>query len=300
MKGFSFDSFVVHDTNKAAFDMCGRLAALEPDLPKPIVLLGESGSGKSHLLWSIVNQFREQNTKVGVALISSKDFPNKVKNLPDNPEKLQKKYPAILIVDELHLFEKEAAALERVALAFQQYNQIVVVATNIHPSILPALSGKMKAYLNGGTIIGIKPLPKTEGAPIPEAATKQIAALKARINELEAAQGAAAATPQGDPEEIKNLRAQVEQITHERDAARSALERSEGELMDLRAELNQLKEGAPADTPDVSEIVDRLEKQKASLMDRINALEKQLEELIAFTESIAEEPRQPPPATCRN
>ena len=35
---------------------------------------------------------------------------------------------------------------------------------------------------------------------------------------------------------------------------------------------------------------DRLEKQKASLMDRINDLEKQLEELIAFTESIAEEP----------
>jgi ABC-type dipeptide/oligopeptide/nickel transport system ATPase component len=290
MKGFSFDSFVVHETNQAAFDMCSKMAALETDVPKPIVLLGESGSGKSHLLWAIVNQFREKNAKVGVALISSKDFPNKVRNLPDNPEKLQKKYPVILIVDELHLFEKEAAALERVILAFQEYNQYVVVATNIHPSILPSISGKLKAYLNNGAIIGIKPLPKTDGAPIPEAAVKQIAELRARIAELEAAKSSAPAAPSQDAQnEIKALRQQVEELTHERDAARAALDKSEGELIDLKEELARLKDAAPAKTPDVDEIVDRLEKQKAALLERINALEKQLEELIAFTETIAAE-----------
>lgn len=293
MSGFSFDSFVVHETNQAAFDMCSKMASLEKDLPKPIVLLGESGSGKSHLLWAMVNKFREQNVKVGVALISSKDFPNKVKGLPDNPEKLQKKYPVILIVDELHLFEKDAAALERVILAFQEHNQYVVVATNIHPSILPSISGKLKAYLNSGVIIGIKPLPKTEGAPIPEAAVKQIAELRARIAELEAGKGGAPAAPSQEAQnEIKSLRQQVEELTHERDAARAALDKSEGELIDLKEELARLKESAPSETPDVSEIVERLEKQKAALLDRINALEKQLEELIVFTESIAAEPPQ--------
>ena len=43
MKGFSFDSFVVHETNQAAYDMCSRLAALDKNVPRPIVLLGESG-----------------------------------------------------------------------------------------------------------------------------------------------------------------------------------------------------------------------------------------------------------------
>jgi len=293
MSGFSFDSFVVHETNQAAFDMCSKMAALEKDLPKPIVLLGESGSGKSHLLWAVVNKFRQQNVKVGVALISSKDFPNKVKALPDNPEKLQKKYPVILIVDELHLFEKDAAELERVILAFQEHNQYVVVATNIHPSILPSISGKLKAYLNSGVIIGIKPLPKTEGAPIPEAAVKQIAELRARIAELEAGKGGAPAAPSQEAQnEIKSLRQQVEELTHERDAARAALDKSEGELIDLKEELARLKESAPSETPDVNEIVERLEKQKSALMDRINALEKQLEELIAFSESMAAEPPQ--------
>ena len=290
MKGFSFDSFVVHETNQAAYDMCSRLAALDKNVPRPIVLLGESGSGKSHLLWAVVNQFRERNEKVGVALISSKDFPNKVKELPDRPEKLQKKYPVILIVDELHLFEKDAAALERVMLAFQEHNQIVLVSTNIHPSILPSLSGKLKAYLNNGTIIGIKPLPKTEGAPVPEAATKQIAALKARIAELEAEKKPAGDdTAAANADEVKALRKQIEQLTHERDVARAALDRSEGELIDLREEVARLKEAEPDETQDVNEIVDRLEKQKAALLERINALEKQLEELIEFTESISEQ-----------
>lgn len=289
MKGFSFDSFVVHETNQAAYDVCRKMATLEKDLPQPIVLLGESGSGKSHLLWAIVNQYRERNTKVGVALISSKDFPNKVKDLPNRPDKLQGKYPAILIVDELHLFEKDVADLENVMLAFQQAKQLVIIATNIHPSILPTISGKLKAYIGNGSIVGIKPLPKTEGAPIPEAATRQIAALKARVTELEAGKDASGSASENVKKEIKALQGQLEKISHERDVARSALERSESELLSLREELDQLKTAAPTDTQDIGEIVERLEKQKTALMERINALEQQVEELIEFTESISED-----------
>ncbi|HDP34090.1 MAG TPA: AAA family ATPase [Candidatus Hydrogenedentes bacterium] len=287
MKGFSFDSFVVHETNQTAYDICKKLADSDKDVPHTIVLLGESGSGKSHLLWAIVNQFREQNTKVGVALISSKDFPNKIKTLPDNPEKLKKKYPVILIVDELHLFEKDLADLERVMLAFQEHNQYVIVATNIHPSILPSLSGKLKAFLNNGTIVAIKPLPKSAGAPIPDAAVKQIAALKARVAQLEAAKGGAAA-PEAQ-KEIDSLRKQLETMKHERDVARTALDRSEGELIDLREEVARLREGAPSDEQNVNAVVERLEKQKAALIERIASLEQQVEELIEFTHSVGED-----------
>ncbi|MCK5862454.1 MAG: AAA family ATPase [Candidatus Hydrogenedentes bacterium] len=289
MKGFSFDSFIVHDTNQAAYDVCNKLASLEKDMPRPIVLLGESGSGKSHLLWAIVNQFRERNDKVGVALISSKDFPNKVKKLPDTPEKLKKKYPVILIVDELHLFENNVADLERVIAAFQEYKQFVIIATNIHPSILPALSGKFKSYINGGSIIGIKPLPKSDGAPIPEVAVKQIATLKARIADLESSKEETPAVPEQNQQELKSLQQELETITHERDVARTALERSEGELIDLRDELSKLQEAPPTDTPDVAEIVDRLEKQKSAMKERIGGLEKQVEELIEFTDNLSKD-----------
>ena len=289
MKGFSFDSFVVHETNQAAYDICKKLAAGEKDLPRPVVLLGESGSGKSHLLWSIVNDFRERDAKVGVALISAKDFPRKVKALPDNPEKLKKKYPVILMVDELHLFEKDLKDLERVMLAFQEYNQYVIVASNIHPSILPSLSGKLKSFLNNGAIVGIKSLPKSGGAPIPEAATKQIAALKARIAELESGKGAAGATA-ADPNELTALREELEKTKHERDVARTALDRSEGELIDLREEVEQLRAGGgTADDSEITAIVERLEKQKTVLMERINALEKELDDLLAYTQTLEDE-----------
>ncbi len=285
MKGFSFQSFVVHDTNQAAYDICTKVAAAKKDLPCPIVLFGESGSGKTHLLWAIVNHFRERDAKVGVALISAQDFPSKVKSLPDNPDKLKKKYPVILMVDELHLFEDNLQELERVMAAFKQHNQYVIVATNIHPSILPALGQKTKDFLNGGVIVNIEALPKTEGSPVPEVVVKQLMTLKARVAELEGGKGASGGAGQGDAA----LREELEKTRHERDVARTALERSEGELIDLREEMAQLRAGATADdAAEAAAAVQQLEKKKEALVERIAALEDQLDELIGLAPSLGD------------
>lgn len=71
MKGLTFDNFINHVSNQNAYDSCFRLAHFEGERKSPIVLLGESGAGKSHLLWALVNHYRTNKVNVGVALISA-------------------------------------------------------------------------------------------------------------------------------------------------------------------------------------------------------------------------------------
>lgn len=186
MKGLTFENFINHPTNQNAYDICFRLSRFEGERKSPIVLLGERGSGKSHLLWALVNYYRTNQVNVGIALISANNFPSKVKELAVVPAKLASPTPVVVLVDELHQFSPgDAGDLEKVLFAVNEHGHVAVLATEIHPNVLPMLSGKFKAFLNSGVIVGMKPLPKSDGSSIPEAALQQIAALKNRVANLE-------------------------------------------------------------------------------------------------------------------
>lgn len=300
MKGLTFENFITYDTNKAAYDICMQLVTLDKTLPRPIVLLGESSAGKSHLLWSIVNHFRINNMDVGVALISAMDFPAKVKQLVERPEKFKKR-PVFLLVDDLHLFDKDMEDLERVLFAVQNHGHIAVLATKIHPNVLPTLSGKLKALLNDGAIIGIKALPKSNGAAIPEAALTHIAALKARIAELEKTAATMTDKPDAEKETARagqeDISVQLKAVENERDTVRATLERTGKELDELRNNLlemtkqrdmavdesNTLKES-------MAQVMERIEKQRTAYAGRLAAIEEQGEQLSEAARGLSSAP----------
>ncbi|HOQ89144.1 MAG TPA: DnaA/Hda family protein, partial [Candidatus Hydrogenedentes bacterium] len=237
MKGMTFNSFIEDENNQAAVAICRRVAALDKTLKSPIVLLADRGAGKTHLLWSIVNYYREHQTRVGVALISASDFPRKVRRLVEDPAPLQKNRAAVLLVDELELFREDAGELEAVVGVFLDHGHTVVLASQVHPSALSALSGRFRALLSGGTIVGFQAAQGSQSfSSLPEFAVNQIAGLKqtvesltkerdlllARMDALRADTGTVpsedAARPGGDEED------ELERVIQERDAARQALD----------------------------------------------------------------------------
>ena len=136
MKGLTFDNFINHSTNQNAYDVCVRLSRFEGERKSPVVLLGERGAGKSHLLWALVNYYRSKQVNVGIALISATDFPAKVKDLAVVPAKLATSTPVVLLVDDLQKFsQSDAGDLEKVLFAVHEHGHTVVVATQIHPNV---------------------------------------------------------------------------------------------------------------------------------------------------------------------
>ncbi|HQN01097.1 MAG TPA: DnaA/Hda family protein, partial [Candidatus Hydrogenedentes bacterium] len=161
MKNFTFDKFIRHPSNVAAYDFCERLSRLDPTLANPIVLLGESGAGKTHLLWAIVNQYRAVHAPAGVALISQSSFPDVVKELATKPEKLTTGTPVVVLVDDLHAFDSTTAGdLEKILFALDTHGHRAILATRKHPLLISALSGKCKALLSRGVIVAMAPLPE--------------------------------------------------------------------------------------------------------------------------------------------
>lgn len=251
MNGMTFASFKVDANNQAAYDLCRRIAGLDNLPGGPVTLLGDRNTGKSHLLWAIVNHFREQQAHVSVALISAGDFPQKVRNIANNPAPIQKGRPAVLLVDELEHFKDTSGDLEGVVRAFLENDKTVVIATRMHPSILPLYSGRFKSILVGGQVVGLS-APASAAAPAPpQAAPMELDAARAA---LKASEG-----------ELLELRGRHSRTETELDAAR-------GEMDSLEAALKKLLGEGAARMEAQRRRVEGLDAALAGLMDELDVL----------------------------
>ncbi len=247
MRGLTFANFTADENNQAAFDACRTVAALKGEPGRPVTLVGEKGTGKSHLLWAIVNEYREKQARVAVALISSGDFPRKVRNLANDPAPIMKNRPAVLLVDEMERFKENLAELEAVVRTFLDNGHVVLLASRIHPIALPGYSGKFKSLLSSGSIIGMQATGATsDDGGMPSLALERISGLKKTISNLEQERDRLKEILDGAskgpaPEEAAAATAQLEA---ERDRIRAALERSEGDLFETCQELSSVRESA--------------------------------------------------------
>ena len=81
MDRFTFNTFVVKNGNRDASDLCMAVANLQPVKPQPVLLIGDSGAGKTHLLCAIVNHIKKHAPRTALAYITAKDFPTAVRAL---------------------------------------------------------------------------------------------------------------------------------------------------------------------------------------------------------------------------
>lgn len=187
MKESSFDTFEVREGNREAFETCRAIAALHYQGVSPVLLLGVAGTGKSHLLWSIVKHVRAHALKAGLGLVLAREFPEKVRHLIQNPAPIQQGKKAILLVDELEQFQENASDLEKVVDLFHQNRHVVVIASNVHPDRLDVFSTAFKILVGQGRLIEIThdrasvPM-KDEG--LPENKGDELAALQAEVETL--------------------------------------------------------------------------------------------------------------------
>ena len=73
---FSFDSFVVGDSNKFAFSACMTVAEEPGEKINPLFIHSSTGLGKTHLLQGIARHVLSENKNARVMYINSEDFMN--------------------------------------------------------------------------------------------------------------------------------------------------------------------------------------------------------------------------------
>ncbi len=238
MKGRTFETFEVVGGNREAFEYCQRVASLEDLGPCIALLLGPEGCGKSHLLWSVAKQVRLSTIPVGLALITPQDFPDRVKDLVEDPRPLQGRR-AMLLVDGLEGFESAARRLEAVIEAFLNHQHVVVIASNVHPNRLRELSGPLRARLARSQSILMEP----RAADGPLGTYEKFAVLERRIVELEQERDAlnqklsvALASAEDLAKETVAMEAQARAYQEEADYAMAQQARAQIALSEARLE----------------------------------------------------------------
>jgi chromosomal replication initiation ATPase DnaA len=114
MDRYSFATYLVDEFNQEAFTLCHDVANLQAEHRMPLVLVGDPGTGKTHLLYSIIARIRTSSARAGIAYVNANEFPQEVLDLIADPAPVQEAPHAVLLVDQLESFGKNLEVLEQV------------------------------------------------------------------------------------------------------------------------------------------------------------------------------------------
>ena len=73
---YTFDTFVVGSSNKHAFSAAEAVAEERTTAYNPLFLYGQSGLGKTHLLYAIANRIQQKHPEYNIVYIRGEQFTN--------------------------------------------------------------------------------------------------------------------------------------------------------------------------------------------------------------------------------
>ena len=165
---YTFDSFIVGDSNKFAYTTSMAVAEKPGKAYNPLFLYGKSGLGKTHLMHSIGN-YIIKNSNLRVLYISSdkfvNDFINAVRNDKDNYDKIdtfKNKYRNIdvLMIDDIQFLGNATKGQEEFFHTFNELyneNKQIVIASDRSVDDLKTLENRLLTRFNWGLTANITP-----------------------------------------------------------------------------------------------------------------------------------------------
>ena len=169
-KKYTFDNFVVGNSNKFA-QMAALAVAENPgSIYNPLFIYGNSGLGKTHLMHAIGN-YIEANSKKKVLYITSETFCNDFIDMTkkennksdfDNIAYFKKKYRGIdvLIVDDIQFLAKRTESQKEFFHTFQNLyedEKQIIISSDRSPNDLKLLEDRLRTRFGWGLPVNIYP-----------------------------------------------------------------------------------------------------------------------------------------------
>ncbi len=169
-KKYTFDNFVVGNSNKFAHAAALAVAENPGVMYNPLFIYGNSGLGKTHLMHAIGN-YIEQHSNKRVLYITSETFSNEFiditrkkdnKNDFDNIDIFKKKYREIdvLIVDDIQFLANRKESQKEF---FHTFNNLygdskqIIISSDRSPNDLKILEERLQTRFNWGLPVNIYP-----------------------------------------------------------------------------------------------------------------------------------------------
>ena len=164
MAGYTFDRFIVGNSNKFAHAAAVAVAERPGETYNPLFIYGNSGLGKTHLLLSIGQYIHEHSPEKKIEYIKGDDFTNQmVKSLKEGTaEEFRKKYRNVdlFLVDDIQFIAGKTATQNEF---FHTFNNIyeaghqIVITSDRPPMEMALLDDRLRTRFEGGLMADIQP-----------------------------------------------------------------------------------------------------------------------------------------------
>lgn len=164
MAGYTFDRFIVGNSNKFAHAAAIAVAEKPGVTYNPLFIYGNSGLGKTHLLLAIGQAIHEREPSKKLAYIKGDDFTNQmVKSIKDGTvEDFRMKYRNVdlFLVDDIQFIAGKRSTQEEF---FHTFNNIyeaghqIVITSDRPPLEMSLLDDRLRTRFEGGLMADIQP-----------------------------------------------------------------------------------------------------------------------------------------------
>ena len=163
---FTFDTFVVGPSNKLAYAASVAVAEHPAQNYNPLLIYGDSGLGKTHLIYAIANVIKKNDTHAKIAYVKGDDLTNElvaaIQAGPNKTAEMREKYRQadLLLVDDVQFIAGKKQTQEEF---FHTFNNLyesgrqIVLTSDRPPSEMTQLEDRLRTRFEWGLLVDVAP-----------------------------------------------------------------------------------------------------------------------------------------------
>ena len=162
---YTFENFVVGSTNRVAYETSKLVCEHPAEYYNPLFIYGPSGLGKTHLLFSIINEIKSKNPDFNVVYITCEEFTNMLVDSISkkiDPSVFRSKFRNLdfFLVDDIEFLMNKRAVQQEMFHTFEALfnsGKQIVFASDKQPSDMENIDKRLTSRFSAGGVIDIEP-----------------------------------------------------------------------------------------------------------------------------------------------
>ncbi|MGH3413419.1 MAG: chromosomal replication initiator protein DnaA [Marmoricola sp.] len=161
---YTFETFVIGSSNRFAHAAAVAVSEAPGKAYNPMLVYGDSGLGKTHILHAIGHYVRSLYTGAKIRYVSSEAFTNDVINAirDDKRDQLQRRYRDVdvLLIDDIQFLEGKQSTQEEFFHTFNTLhnaNKQIVISSDRPPKRLTQLEDRLRNRFEWGLLTDVQP-----------------------------------------------------------------------------------------------------------------------------------------------